>query len=170
MEALQVNSGELVKQRENGDAVHDRGFEEEPFLLFRSQVAQLAVGVDDGSFVGGDGVGPVLEGGADVVDGGLAVFHVQGCSFEEDVGFGGGEPFADVRQLRIRLQDSLGIQTIRGGDPAKASGGDAGDAVGDAVAGAEFFGAVFEEADESPVNVAEAEEAEVVGVDATSQG
>jgi hypothetical protein len=36
------------------------------------------------------------------------------------------------------------------------------------VAGAEFFGTVGEEADESPVDVAEAEEAEVVGVDATS--
>jgi hypothetical protein len=38
------------------------------------------------------------------------------------------------------------------------------------VASAEFFGAVFEEADQSPVDVAEAEEAEVVGADATSQG
>ena len=138
--------------------------------MLRGQIAEVLVRVDDRSFIGSDRVGSVFEGGADVVDGGLAVFHVQGCSFEEDVGFGGGEPFADVRQLRIRLQDSLGIQTIRGGDPAKASGGDAGDAVGDAVAGAEFLGAVGEEADESPVDVAEAEEAEVVGVDATSQG
>jgi hypothetical protein len=40
------------------------------------EVAEFAVGVDDGSFVGGDGVGSVLEGGADVVDGGLAGFDV----------------------------------------------------------------------------------------------
>jgi hypothetical protein len=52
------------------------------------QVAQFAVGVDDGAFVGGDGVGSVLEGGADVVDGGLAGFDVEGRGFEEDVGLG----------------------------------------------------------------------------------
>ena len=52
--------------------------------------------MDDGAFVGGDGVGSVLEGGADVVDGGLSVFYVEGCGFEEDVGFRGGEPVADV--------------------------------------------------------------------------
>jgi hypothetical protein len=67
------------------------------------------------------------------------------------------------------LQEFLGIQTIRVGDPSQASRSDSGDAVGDAVAGAELFGAVCQEADESPVDVAEAEEAQVVGVDATSQ-
>jgi hypothetical protein len=36
------------------------------------------------------------------------------------------------------------------------------------VARTEFFGAVGQEADESPVDVAESEEAEVIGVDATS--
>ena len=36
--------------------------------------------------------------------------------------------------------------------------------------GAEFFGAVFKETDERPVDVAEAEEAEVVCADGTSQG
>ncbi len=88
MKALQVDRGELIEQREDGDAVHDRGFEEESFALLRGEVAQVAVGMDDGAFVGGDGVGSVLEGGADVGDGGLAVFHVKRCGFEEDVGFG----------------------------------------------------------------------------------
>jgi hypothetical protein len=32
------------------------------------QVAEFAVSVDDGAFVGGDGVGSVIEGDADVVD------------------------------------------------------------------------------------------------------
>ena len=54
------------------------------------------------------------------------------------------------------------------GDPAQAAGGDAGDAVGDAVAVAEFLRAVFEQADQRPVDVAEAEEAEVVKVDGKS--
>ena len=70
--------------------------------LLRGQVAEFAVGVDDGAFVGGDGVGSVVESGADVVDGGLAVFHVERCGFEEDVGLGGGEPVADVGGRRLR--------------------------------------------------------------------
>ena len=73
MEALQVDRGQLLEKRKDGDAVHDRGFEEESLALLRGQVAEFAVGVDDGAFVGGDGVGSVGEGGADVVDGGLAV-------------------------------------------------------------------------------------------------
>jgi phage terminase large subunit-like protein len=88
MEALHVNRGQLVEERKNRDAVHDRGFEEKFFAARRGQVSELAVSVDDGAFVGGDGVGSVVEGGADVVDGGLAGFDVEGCSFEEDVGLG----------------------------------------------------------------------------------
>jgi len=64
--------------------------------LLRGQLAQFAVGVDDGALVGGDGVGSVFEGGADVGGGGLTVFYVQGGRFEEDVGLGCGEPLADA--------------------------------------------------------------------------
>ena len=60
------------------------------------QVAKFAVGVDDWSFVGGDGVGSVVEGGADVVDGGLAGFDVERRGFEENIGAGGSEPVANV--------------------------------------------------------------------------
>jgi hypothetical protein len=41
----------------------------------------------------------------------------------------------------------LWIKTVGIGDPAKAAGGDAGDAEGDAVLVAEFVGAVLEETD-----------------------
>ena len=40
------------------------------------KVAEIAVGVDNWSFVGGDGVGSVVECGADVIDGRLARFYV----------------------------------------------------------------------------------------------
>jgi hypothetical protein len=50
--------------------------------------------MDDRSFVGGDGVGSVVERGADVVDGGLAVGDVEGRGFEEDVGAGFSQPGA----------------------------------------------------------------------------
>ena len=46
-----------MKQGEDGDAVHDGGFEEEAFVVGAGEVAELAVGVDDGAFIGGDGVG-----------------------------------------------------------------------------------------------------------------
>ena len=149
-----MNRGQLVEQRKDGNAVHDRGFEEESLALLRGQVAEFAVGVDDGAFVGGDGVGSVFEGGADVIDGGLAVFHVERGGFEQDVGAGRGEPFVDVfaamggARFEIRCRHFAGgsaratqsvyIDALRVGDPAQASGGDSGDAEGDAVAVAEF--------------------------------
>jgi len=115
--------------------------------------------------------------------------HVEGCGFEEDVGAGCGEPVADVGGRRPQgLKPSLfmgligtaeavpfpvgvqgesggGIESRAVGDPSQAARSDSGDAKGDAVARAEFFCAVFKEADQGPVDVAEAEEAEVVGAD-----
>ena len=57
---------------------------------------------------------------------------------------------------------SCQIQTVRIGDPSQATGGDACDAEGYAVAVAEFRFAVGEQAGQSAIDVAEAEEAEVV--------
>src|ERR1022692_4802567 len=74
VESLQVNRRKLIEQREDGDAVPHRGFEQELFAARGGPIAQLAVGVTDGAFVGGDGVGPWREGGSDGVDGGLAFF------------------------------------------------------------------------------------------------
>ena len=76
MKSLQMNHGQLIEQREDGDAIHHGGFEQEALALRGGQVAEFAVGVDDGSFVGGDGVGSVVEGGANVVGGGLAALDV----------------------------------------------------------------------------------------------
>ena len=168
MKALQVNRGELVEQGENWDAVHDRGFEQEPFSACGGQIAQLAVGMDDRTFVGGDGVGSVLERGADVVDGGLAGFDVERCGFEEDIGAGGGEPFADVlgggkacakNRLRFRRFAGVGaratsrvghggrVHAIRIGDPSQTARGDASDEVSDPVTVAKLLRAVFEKTD-----------------------
>ncbi len=88
--------GQLVEQREDGYTVHHSGFEQEPLAARGSQVAQLAVGMNDGAFVGGDGVGSVLECSADMVDGGLAGFDVERSRFEQNISAGGGQPFASV--------------------------------------------------------------------------
>ena len=45
--------------------------------------------MDDGAFVGRDGVGSMLERGADVIDGWLAGLDVEGGGFEENVSTGG---------------------------------------------------------------------------------
>jgi hypothetical protein len=98
-------------------------------------------------------VGSVLEGGADEVHGRLAICHVEGRGFEEDVGAGGGEPVADAR-FGIRFMAFRGrgrprhtgfrIEAIRIGGPSQAARGDSGDAEGDAVAIAEFSLAICE--------------------------
>ena len=111
MEALQVNGGHLLEERKNGDAVHHRGFEEEFLAAGFGQVAEFAVGVDDGAFVGGDGVGSVVERGADVVDGGLAGVDVEGGGFEDDVGAGRGEPGVNGR-VPQGLKPSLLLRII----------------------------------------------------------
>jgi hypothetical protein len=147
VESVQVDRGHLIEQREDGDAIHHGGFEEEALALGGGEVAEVAVGVDDWSFVGGDGVGSVVEGGADVICGGLAGLDVEGGGFEEDVGLGGGQPVLDVCWLRIRssgfsargralyiIHTELGSQTVRVGDPSQAAGCEARDAEGNSVA------------------------------------
>ena len=95
-----------MEKRKNWDAIHHRGFEKETLAAGGGQVAEFAVGVDDGAFVGGDGVGSVGEGGADVVDAGLAGLDVEGGGFEEDVGIGRFQPVADVGRAPIRFSRS----------------------------------------------------------------
>jgi hypothetical protein len=116
----------------------------------------------------------VIDGGADVICGGLAGFDVECGGFEEDVGSGGFQPGSDGRRLCIRFPAFVGqecpthtvwIQAIGVGNPSQAAGCDSGDVEGDSVAVAEFGLAVFEETGEGAVDIAEAEEAEVVGAD-----
>lgn len=70
--------------------------------------------MNDRSLICRDDVGPVLESSADVIYGGLAVFYVEGCSFEEDIGFGGSEPLSNVsgpdrtRQFKLLRQFASG--------------------------------------------------------------
>jgi hypothetical protein len=88
VKTLQMDGGEVFEQGEDRDAIHHGGFEEEALAFRCGQVAEFAVRVDDGAFVGGDGVGSVADGGADVVDGGLSGLDVEGGGFEEDIGLG----------------------------------------------------------------------------------
>ena len=76
VKALQVDGGQLVEEGEDGNSVHDCGFEKEALAFFGGQVAEVAPGVNDGTFVGADGVGSVLKGGADVVNRGLTVVDI----------------------------------------------------------------------------------------------
>jgi hypothetical protein len=60
------------------------------------------------------------------------------------------------------------IQAIGVGDPSQAAGCDSGDAEGNSVALAQFLLTVEQQPDQSPVHVAETEQAEFVGVNADS--
>jgi hypothetical protein len=64
--------------------------------MFHSEIAQFAVGVDDRAFVGGNGVGSVLQCTANMRDRGLAIFDIEGCSFEDDIGACGGKPGMNI--------------------------------------------------------------------------
>src|SRR5215467_3698898 len=86
-----------------------------------------------------------------MVDGGLPSFDVERAGFEEDVGAGALEPFADVaRRLRVRrlrmlrlarpaiVEDRERIQAVGVGAPATAARGDSGEAPAHVVAAAQI--------------------------------
>jgi hypothetical protein len=60
----------------------------------------------------------------------------------------------------------MSIQTVGVGDPSQASGCDSGDAEINSVALAQFMLAIMQQLDQRAVDVAEAQEAEVVGMNA----
>lgn len=171
----------MRKKREDGHAIHHRRFEQESPAAGRSKIAQLAVRVNDRAFVGADGMRSVFERGADVIDRRQTGFDIKRRGFEEHVPTSRGKPRlclfvggcgprglkpAFLRWLFGTAQAApFQIQTVGIGDPAQASRGDSGDAELNAVALAQFLGAVLEQPDQRPVDVAEAEEAEVVGTD-----
>lgn len=163
-EAADFRGGEAERKHgEDGDAVHHRGFIEEFLAFFAGECGEFVEGVDDGAFVGGDGVSAEFERGLDVVGGGLARLYIEGTGFEEDVGAAALEPFADVaRSLVLRwlrgpmiVEDGQRIEAVGVGAPAVAARGDSGEAPADVVAAAElgFFG--NEEAEERAANVPE---------------
>jgi len=99
--------------------------------------------VDQRPFVGTDGVGAGFERGNEVVDGRLPGLCVQRADFEEYVGFGAFEPFADVarwiRGLReMAAQSGDRVQAFGLGNPAEAARGDAGEAPANVVFAAQF--------------------------------
>jgi hypothetical protein len=99
--------------------------------MFRSEIAQFAVGVDDRAFVGGDGVGSVFKRGANVRDRGLAIFDVKGRSFEDDIGMSGGEPGMNVIVWRgrprprasnhLRLSEEQRMRSVASGNGRPAA-------------------------------------------------
>jgi hypothetical protein len=110
----------------------------------------------------------------------LAGFNVERAGFEEDVGAGTLEPFADVaRRLRVRrlwmrmwrlvgpviVEDGKRVEAVGVGAPAVAAGCDAGEAPADVVATAELGLLGDEEAEEGAADVAETDDGEVVGGD-----
>jgi hypothetical protein len=93
----------------------------------------------------------MLQGGAHVIDCRLAVLNVEGSRFEENVGAGGGKPFANVggllivwgvrprppsagAQIRIRSKKGNRLQPVRVRNPSNPPRGDPGDTIRNSVA------------------------------------
>lgn len=106
-----------------------------------------------------------------MVDGGLAGLCVERAGFEEDVGAGALEPFADVargglRVLRVELmrrgpvivEDGQRVEAVGVGDPAGSASGDSGEAPADVVAAAELSLFGDEQAEERAADVAQADD------------
>lgn len=142
--AAEIGGGKAEgKQGKDGRAIHDRGFEQELPALFPGQRGDALIVVDQGSFVGSDGMSAGFERGDEMVDGGLAVLHVERTGFEKHIRFAAFEPFADVlrrvRDLReMPGERGNGIQALGIGNPADAARGDAGEAPAEIVFAAEF--------------------------------
>ena len=116
------------KEGENRSAVHHRGFEEEFSRVGVREIAKFSIGVNDGAFVGADGVGAGFERGFQVVNGGVAAVAVERGGFEKDVGARGAEPVADVvrrfpcrRRGKAILKQCVGIEAGGIGDPSEAA-------------------------------------------------
>ena len=91
-----VSAGEIVADLiEDGRAVHDGGFEAKHELAAIGFVAETGELVRDGALVGGDHVQVAREGGADVIDGGLAGDGIERGEFDGDVGMGSIEESTD---------------------------------------------------------------------------
>ena len=70
------------------------------------------------------------------------------------------ESFRQVEGEAARARQAIGI-----GDPAQSAGGNSGDAERDAVTLAQLRRAVFKQPDESPIDVAKSQKAEIVIAD-----
>ena len=124
--------------------------------------------MDDGAFVGADGVRAGFQGGLEMFDGGLAGAPIQRASLEKHVCARGGEPFADVggllRGLRRPAMGEGGgrVEAVRVGDPTDPSRGDACKFPGDAVITLKYGVFCEQQADEFLADVSEANEREAV--------
>jgi hypothetical protein len=130
----------------------------------------------DRTFVGGDGVGAMLERGFEVLDGGLAGLEVERTGFEDYVGAGTVEPFANIARGLCLLQrgpviveDSQRVEAVGIGEPAAAACGDTREAPADVIAAAEFDFFGDELANESAADIAEADDREIVGWNGASE-
>lgn len=91
------------------------------------EFAEVAIGVDDGAFVGADGVSAGFERRFDVLDSGMAVVPVKGAGFEKNVGLRSMEPFANICGLRrcgrrpMVIERVFSAQAIGVGDPANTA-------------------------------------------------
>jgi len=146
MKPLQMNYRQLVKQREDRHAIHYRRLEQKSFSARRRQVPQFPVRMNDRPLIRRDGVSSMLKRRANVVDGRLAVVHVERSRFEKNISPGSRKPLTDVvvwggrprppkagSRIRIQGQNCSGRQSGRIRNPPQPPRSHSRDAPGNSV-------------------------------------
>src|SRR5580692_12393241 len=161
----------VLKHGENRHPHHDRGLVEELAVLLFCERRELVVGVNDGAFVGGDGMRPEFESHPQMFGGGLAGFDIERGGLEENIGARFFEPLAEIARLRrvavldqgMAVERRQWIKAIRVGDPAGAARGYPGESPANVVTPPQvrLFG--DEKAEKRAGYVAHADDSQIVG-------
>src|ERR1700685_1926490 len=86
----------VAKQREDGNAIHHGRLEQKLSPMGNSETIQFFVGVNDGAFIGGDGVRAHFQSGANMINRRLTVAWAERRRFKENVGLRQTQPAANI--------------------------------------------------------------------------
>src|SRR5580692_2007513 len=168
----------IAEQGKDGNAIHHGRLKQESPSVGKGEGIQFLIRVHDGAFIGGDRVCAHFEGGANVIDCGLAVARAERRSFEENVGLRQTQPLPDIvwhgctRPQLCRnavAEKSLRIQPVFVRDPTHPPRCHSGDSPCDAAL-AQVVILFLQQTKQRLIRVPEAEQTEIVSADHLSPG
>src|SRR5262249_20912479 len=136
--------------------------------FFPRQLGQFLKCVNNRPLVRGDCMRAHLQSGAYVLNAGLTALQVERTAFEDDIGAGAFQPFANVtRRLWLRhrpmsVEDGERVQPVGIGEPAAATCSNTSEAPSNIVAAAKFGFLGNEQTQKGATNIAEADDREVI--------
>jgi hypothetical protein len=143
---------------------------EKPPIPGCSQRRQFVPGVQDGTFVGGDGVGSGVKRRANVVNRRLSRGSVERTHLKQRISFPQAQPLVHICRLlrlgEISAEQLLGSKSAGRYQPSQPARGQSGHAPANAIALAELRLFVAQQRDEGLADVAKSNDTEVIGADA----